>query len=593
MSLRSFLRHTEPALVTGSTALVEPIEERKLHWFALYTYWKTLPITIGLVTLISLLPGVVALLAIIGFGMFYEYGENLPYFLKDTVLQDIIDYELQGAGPLLRQLRHNRYHPELTILLGLVAVLWIVLRTLEWRSTSYGVDREHIWIRGGVFWKWERRLPMERVQSLELQANWIDRLLDLRSIEITSSSPEKSVAAIRLAAIPAVDAIQIQRLMLAATDAVPEEGFHELQQDQTEVQLASISTWQLFAAGITSFEIRLSFVGAIAVFHLFSKSFLRTWRNDLIHWFISTVERKHAFADLVDSTIVLLLIFWVLSILTFVATFSRFRLRRLGPLALIEHGLITRRWRAVLLPRVQAVAFVETPVQEWRGTGSLRMELAGSHQKSLDRKMLLPSLPRAQALGTLERLFGGKFFENIAHEITQFQRAPATSKRMYSFFWVYRIVGLVAILIVLDWVSPEIRFAHPTIAGILLLTIPGYFYGRRQYTDAGWLLDDNRELIVRERHINRRTIICPADRLQWSGMKQMKLPGRKPGPATVVAYVAASGKVDGVGKSFMQAGWPVFDGRLRIRGIPAAQAEDLLRQMGPQADQPMRRQHVV
>lgn len=593
MNLRSFLRHTEPALVAGSSDTVEPIEARQLHWFALSTYWKTLPITIGLVTLISLLPGVVALLAIIGFGMFYEYGDDLPGFLEDTVLQNIIDYELQGAGPLLRQLQHNRYHPELTVILVLVAVVWIVARTLEWRSTWYGVDLEYIWIRGGVFWKWERRLPMERVQSLELQANWIDRLLDLRSIEVTSSSPEKGVASIRLAAIPSLDAIQIQRLMLAAIDAIPDEDFTELERDQDEVQLASISTWQLFAAGITSFEIRLSFVGAIAAFHLFSKSFLKTWRNDLINWFITTIERKHALADLVDVTILLLLIFWAFSIVTFVTTFSRFRLHRLGPLALIEHGLVTRRWRAVLLPKVQAITFVETPVQERRGTGSLRMELAGSHQKSLDRKMLLPSLPRAQALDTLERLFGGTFFENIAHEISQFQRVPASSKRMYSMFWVYRIVGLAAFLIVIDWISPEIRFAHPTIAGILFLAIPGYFYGRRQFADAGWLLDDDRELIVRERHINRRTLICPADRLQWSGMRYMQLPGRRPGPATVVAYVAASGKVDGVAKSFVQVGWPVIDGRLRIRGLPVADAEELLERMGPQSSEPLLRSHVV
>ena len=149
------------------------------------------------------------------------------------------------------------------------------------------------------------------------------------------------------------------------------------------MQLASITTWQLIAAGITSFEIRLSFVGAIAAFHIFSKSFLKTWRNDLIDWFVTTIERKHALADLVDFTIVLLLMFWVLSIITFVTTFSRFRLERLGHLALIEHGLITRRWRAVLLPRVQAITFVETPVQEWRndrlaahGAGGFASELA-------------------------------------------------------------------------------------------------------------------------------------------------------------------------------------------------------------------------
>ncbi len=593
MNLRSRLRRSDPALVATDGTSIEPIVDRRLHWFALYTYWRTLPITIGLVTLFALLPGIIALAIVTGFGLFYEYGEELPSFLRDTVLQDVIDYELQGAGPILDQLRQNRYHPELTIILVLLAACWIVVRTLQWRSTVYGVDNEHIWIRGGFFWTWERRLPMERVQSLELRASWLDRLLDLRAVEVASGSPDRNVATIRLAAIPTRDAIQIQEIMLGATHAMLDDSYGELETQREPVQLARISTIQLIAAGITSFEIKLSFVGAIAAFHLFSKSFLKEWRNDLIHWFVSTIERRHAFADLVDFTLVLLLAFWVLSIVTFVATFSRFRLERLGRLALIEHGLITRRWRAVVLPRVQAVAFVETPVQEWRNDGSLRMELAGSRQNSLERKMLLPSLPRDQAFDTLERLFGGAYFENFAREIGQFHRIPETSKRMYTMFWVYRTLGLAAALAILDWFSRDIEFEHLVVAGIALLAIPGYFYGRRQFEDAAWLMSDDRELIVRERHINRRTIVCLADRLQWRGLKQMTLPYRKPGPATVVAYVAASGKVDGVGKGIIGGGWPIFDGRLRIKGIPRDEADALLEQMGPQPDQPMHRPQVV
>jgi uncharacterized membrane protein YdbT with pleckstrin-like domain len=593
MSVWKRLGRPEPRLVSDDFAATEPIIDRPLHWFALYTYWKTLPITIGLVTLFSLLPGVIALLIVIGFGLFYEFGEDFPDFLKDTVLQDVIDYELEGMGPILDQLRHNRYHPELSIILGLVAVLWIVFRTLEWRRTTYGVNHEHVWIKGGLYWTWERRLPISRIQSIELQATWLDRILDLRSVEFVSGSPEKSIATIKLAAIPTKEAIQIQRIMLAATHAVHAGSVAELNAQIEEVQVATISTSKLIAAGITSFEIRLSFVGALAAFHLFSKSVLKEWRNEFIHWFVTTIERKHALADLVDFTLLLLFLFWVLSIITFVATFSRFQLRRVGHLALIEHGLVTRRWRAVLLHRVQAVTFVETPIQEWRNAGSLRIELAGSRQRSLQRKMLLPSLSRQDALATLERLFGGAFFANIAQQLDHVQHVPPSGKRMYTMFWVYRSLGLVAVLAVIDWLTPSLGFERWVLIAIALLAIPGYFYGRRQYRDAAWLLNDKRELIVRERQLNRRTIFCPVDRVQWRGLKQMTLPFRKPGGTTVVAYVAASGKVDGIGKSIIGTGWPFVDGRFRIRGIPRAEADELLQQLGPQPDQPVYRLQVV
>src|SRR5215207_8734433 len=324
MKFRTHLHHNDPALVAIGEQSIAPIVDRRLHWFALYTYWRTLPITIGLVTLFALLPGVIALMIVTGFGLFYGFGEELPSFLRDTVLQDAIDYELQGAGPIIDQLRHNRYHPELTIILALVAVSWIVVRSLQWRTTTYGIDDEHVWIKGGLYWTWERRLPIGRVQALELRASWLDRLLDLRAVEFFSGSPDRNVATIRLAAIPTRVAMQIQEIMLAATHAMLHYATGELELQRDRVQLASISTAQLIAAGITSFEIKLSFVGAIAAFHLFSKSFLKEWRNDLIHWFVNTIERKHALADLVDFTLVLLFVFWVLSIITFVTTFSRF-----------------------------------------------------------------------------------------------------------------------------------------------------------------------------------------------------------------------------------------------------------------------------
>lgn len=593
MRVRAHLHRVEPLLVGGDSASIEPIVDRPLHWFALYTYWKTLPITLGVVTLFSLLPGVVALAIVTGFGLFYEFGDNLPAFLKDTVLEDVVQYELQGFGPIWDQLRGNHYRDELIATLAVLAVLWITVRTLQWHSTTYSVDSEHITIRGGLFWQWERRLPMERVQTIELAATWLDRILDLRSIEVTSSAPDRTVATIRLAAIPTAEAITIQQIVLAVTQESISDPEMDTDGQLTQIQLASISTSQLLAAGITSFEIRLSFVGALAVFHIFSKSYLKTWRNEFIDWFVNTIEQRHAFADLVDFTLLLLFVFWVLSVITFVATFSRFQLQRLGPLALIEHGLVTRRWRAVLLTRVQAITFVETPPQEKRHTGSLRMELAGSHQKSLDRRMLLPSLPRDQALGTLERLFGGKVFENIGHQLGQFQRIPASSRNVYALYWPYRCIGLAAFLSLVDYLSPDVRFEHETLAFIALLSIPGYFYGRRQFQDAGWLINDERELIVRERHINRRTIICRADRLQWRGLRQMTLPGRTPGPATVVAYVAASGKVDSVGRAYMPVGWPIYDGRLRVRGLSGSQATELLEQMGPQPDEPFYRPNVV
>ena len=81
--------------------------------------------------------------------------------------------------------------------------------------------------------------------------------------------------------------------------------------------------------------------------------------------------------------------------------------------------------------------------------------------------MLLPSLPRAQAIDTLEKLFGGAFFKNIAKELGDFHRVPETSKRMYTMFWVYR-PWAGSVLAVRTGVA-RVKFEHVTILCIALL----------------------------------------------------------------------------------------------------------------------------
>ncbi|MEZ4530623.1 MAG: hypothetical protein R2855_06285 [Thermomicrobiales bacterium] len=81
---------------------------------------------------------------------------------------------------------------------------------------------------------------------------------------------------------------------------------------------------------------------------------------------------------------------------------------------------------------------------------------------------------------------------------------------------------------------------------------------------------------MRERNINRRTIVCPVDRLQWRGIKQMTLPFRKPGGAAGgIRGSIREGRWDGEG--IIGTGWPIYDGRLRIRGLPRAETDELLK----------------
>ena len=279
---------------------------------------------------------------------------------------------------------------------------WFVIRTLQWRRIRFGIEDGVIWMSGGLFASWTRRLPITHVQSVEFKSTILQRLLTLRSVAISSAAPEGKRASIELLAIRRGVAAELATTIqtaFGATIATPESP------DANSVEIASVGWKQLIVAAANSFEVRLSVFSLYFVYQLFGQGPLKQYRDRAIHQVTQYADQHQDLAHIVLIVIGGLLFFWIFSILIYIATFAHFQLRRNGKLALIEHGLLTRRWRTVLLPRVQALTFVESPAQQLVNDGSLRMTLPGTTRNLLERTMLLPAVDRSVTIDVLDRLF--------------------------------------------------------------------------------------------------------------------------------------------------------------------------------------------
>src|SRR5690606_24632358 len=183
-------------------------------------------------------------------------------------------------------------------------------------------------------------------------------ILTLRSVAISSAAPEGKKASIELLAIRrgvAADLAATVQTAFGATIATPESP------DASSVPIATVSWKQLIVAAANSFEVRLSVFSLYVAYQPLGQGPLKQWHDRAIHSVTKYAEQHHDLANVVLIAVGALLFFWIFSIIIFITTFARFKLRRNGRLALIEHGLLTRRWRTVLLPRVQALTFIESP----------------------------------------------------------------------------------------------------------------------------------------------------------------------------------------------------------------------------------------
>lgn len=559
------------------------VTSRRLSKFSLYWYLKALPeLTVGTVlTIIPLAVGVIlSLILLIDWGIRRAFTEaqiekalNYDFdSIDDAKLQEWIDSP--QLADWISGLSVWVFVVPVVAAFGLIAA-WFAIRTLQWRRIRFGIEDGVIWTSGGLFTSWTRRLPIVHVQSVEFRSTLLQRILTLRGVAVSSAAPEGKHATIELLAIRRGVATELANTIqtaFGATIATPEAS------DSGSVPIASVGWKQLIVAAANSFEVRLSVFSLYVVYKALGQlNSLKRWRDQAIHSVTKYAEHHHDLANLLLILIGALLFFWIFSILIYFATFARFRLRRNGKLALIEHGLLTRRWRTVLLPRIQALTFVESPAQQLVNDGSLRMTLPGTTRDELARTMLLPAVDRTVTIDVLNRLFA-EFEPQTGNALRademQLERLPPSARRSYLLRWTLRLLPIsLGIALVLYLAGA----GFSSLLGFLPLVIFGSIgavLGNIRFKDAGWLLDEHHRLIVRERSLSRTTRMTRQDRLVWTRVSKLRIvSGRN---VTFVASVAGAGSRPGIRARLLGYGLVARgDSRLRVRGILHEDAIDL------------------
>ncbi len=558
---------------------------QRLSKFSLFWYLKSLPeLTFGaIVTIIPIVLG-----SILAIGLLIDWGIRRAF--SEAQIEKAVNYDFDSVDDetlesWLESPQLENWLEGLSVWVFLVPILvvlglivgWFVMRTLQWRRIRFGAVDGVLWMSSGLFAKRTRQLPMTHVQSIEFRSTILQRILTLRGVAISSAAPEGKNASIELLAIrrgPAAELGSLVATAFGASIATPDGSAAGSE------PIASVSWKQLIVAAANSFEVRLSAFTLYFVYQLFGQGPLKEWRSRAISAVSQYAERHHDLIGIILLVIGAILFFWIFSILTYIATFARFRLRRNGKLALIEHGLLTRRWRTVLLPHVQALTFVESPAQQLVNDGSLRMTLPGMTRRSLERSMLLPAVDRTVTVDVLDRLFAelapgtGDILRRLEESI---QRLPASARRSYLLRWTWRIIPLSLILCLALYFIPDISPWWGLIPLVIFGPI-GAILGNIRFHDAGWALDERGRFAVRERALSRTTRLTRRQRIVWSRISMMRFFTGK--NVTFVCSVAGAGSRPGIKARILGYGLVARgDSRLRVRGLLAPDALALVDQL--------------
>lgn len=460
-----------------------------------------------------------------------------PAYMVMTLLRTLRGFILPFVVIVIGGGRQEFFTMVVALGIALVSALSSVL---NWWFTNYELTDRSFTLRTGWLNRQERSVPLERIQSIDLQETPLARLLGVVALKIETAAVGANRVDISLDAVSRREAASLRHRLFAARarltgrtaplpaatgvpDAAasgapgetapatrglsarlgrpPELGFGE-----SGELIRAITAKELLFAGMTSGRVgpALAIVGAILQFgtELFPEDFYDRLAESL------------PALDVTVAAIVLLaslLLAWIISIVDTVLAFSGFTLRRDGEYLHIASGLLDRRRTTVPLRRIQAVSISEGWLRQPFGYASMRYVSAGVNVNDTGSGVLFPLVRRTEIDELLRAAVPG-FAASLAEAEAAGERLPPRAKPRYVMRIVWTFLVIVAIAVVVAALLPLSSWWW----GLwLLLLVPGAVrYGLMSFRETFWHVDADERYVVRTRGVARTTTIVPKVRIQ-------------------------------------------------------------------------------
>jgi putative membrane protein len=440
------------------------------------------------------------------------------------------------------------------IVLG-IALLGVLHRAIDWWRFTYEVTPRELRVQSGVISRRERTIPLDRIQSVDINESLLQRLFGVVRVRIESAASGGKGSDVTLAAVSRQDAAVLRSELTAVTRGQPATEDVAVPMTAPEPGLIlRLSPARLLMTGATSGRVGPALGVLAGAFQL-----LQDVGSNQI-WERATRVGENASLNGVVVLIILLAIgAWVLAIGSTILTYAGFELRRADDRLLISYGLLERRRSTIPLARVQAVTISEGLLRQPFGLASVRIESAGYGKDVAASGVLAPLIRRDEIAGLLDRACPDYAIDPPHVTLASL---PRRARRRYLGGPVFSVLALTGIIIAAALIAGiPWRWGLWGLAFVPVVVI----WGLLRFRDAGWRLgDDDRRLVIRERRIDRVTIVTERRRLQHRSVHQNVLQ-RRADLATFGAAVASGGE----------------GGRAHIMHLDADAAFDLLFRLRP------------
>ncbi len=302
------------------------------------------------------------------------------------------------------------------IFIGLVLANALLSPIFRYRRFRYRFDGGTLVIHGGgLFNKWRRVIPLDKVQSVDVVQKLRHKLFGVVELNVEVVGGNQTEGS--LAALAPEEAERIRSILLKKKEVPP--GEEQAPVDEA-LPFARLGVKELLVAGITGGRVAVT---ALLLSQLMEILPARFDIGDAVERLVSDSSA--------DRGIDLLILFIALSVLGFfivalaislvvtVFTYWDFTIKHKDDRLVVTRGLLSAREAIIPLHRVQAIKMQENPIRRVLGYASLSVVVAGyssnQNKQSQVTTMLLPIGKKADAVRIAGEVLGSDDIGDVVH----------------------------------------------------------------------------------------------------------------------------------------------------------------------------------
>ncbi|RPJ62156.1 MAG: hypothetical protein EHM23_04245 [Acidobacteria bacterium] len=434
---------------------------------------------------------------------------------------------------------------------GLKIAFWFVFlpatvfHVLRFLTFEFEITASEIFIREGLLWRQERRIPFSRVQDVKIQQGLVHRMFGLAKVELTTAGSEKREVSLELITRDRADELrraitrQADRRVAGVPDSVEPIG----------TTLARLTLPQLLLGAATSrmAATLAALIGVILYFKTalyLGSTFIGEHFQDFdrySNWGESFIPFRGTalgpiirffWDDTLGKSIVLILFGFFFSLIRYIVRYGRYQLTQTGDVLTKTHGILRLGSSSLARRRVQALKVEEGLLRRWFGLCDVWVDSGGDRAKVDDEKKREPFVPvmdAAQAYSLVRDVL-----DHLDNPQPAWKRvSPKAVMRGTKILWLILVSLMIVNAVPFGWFT--------------LVFLPGfplaYFLNVKWYRNRGYWVDDH-YLISRRGWFNRETLYLPIHVVQNVSLTESPF-DRRLGLATLAVDTAGQTNTGG------------------------------------------------